>query len=103
MDFAKTAEQLCDVTRGMTPWPGAYAGLYKVLKAQPQPWEGGEAPGTVLKADAKAGLWLRAGDGALQVTRMQAAGGKPMDARDYLRGHAIDVGASIAPEEKDAE
>ena len=103
MDFAKTARQLCDFTRGMTPWPGAYAGPYKVLKAQPQPWEGGEAPGTVLKADAKAGLWLRAGEGALQVTRMQAAGGKPMDARDYLRGHAIDVGASIAPEEKDAE
>ena len=103
MDFARTAAQLCDFTRGMTPWPGAYAGAYKVLEARAEAWEGGEAPGTVLKADAKNGLWIRAGEGALNILRMQAAGGKPMTAADYLRGHSIDVGAPIAPEEHHAE
>lgn len=103
MDFEKTAKQLSDFVRGMTPWPGASAGPYKVLEAAAEPWEGGEAPGTVLKADAKQGLWIRAGEGALRVIRMQAAGGKPMDARDYLRGHAIAVDMSIAQEEQHAE
>lgn len=103
MNFEKTAKQLSDFVRGMTPWPGASAGPYKVLEAAAEPWEGGEAPGTVLKADAKQGLWIRAGEGALRVIRMQAAGGKPMDARDYLRGHAIAVDMSIAQEEQHAE
>ena len=103
MDFEKTAKQLSDFVRGMTPWPGASAGPYKVLEAAAEPWEGGEAPGTVLKADDKQGLWIRAGEGALRVIRMQAAGGKPMDARDYLRGHAIAVDMSIAQEEQHAE
>ena len=103
MDFAKTAKQLCDFVRGMNPWPGAYAGAYKVLEARAEDWNGNEAPGVVLRADAKAGLWIRAGEGALNVLRMQAAGGKPMDARDYLRGHQIETGARIAPEETDAE
>ena len=103
MDFTKTAAQLRDFTRGMNPWPGAYAGAYKVLETRAEAWEGGEAPGTVLKADARNGLWVRAGEGALNILRMQAAGGKPMAAADYLRGHRIDVGAPIAPEEHHAE
>ena len=61
----------------MNPWPGAYAGAYKVLEAEAEPWAGDEAPGTVLRADAKQGLWVRAGEGALNILRMQAAGGKP--------------------------
>ncbi|MBQ9300158.1 MAG: methionyl-tRNA formyltransferase [Clostridia bacterium] len=103
MDFGKTAKALCDFTRGMNPWPGAYAGAYKVLEAEAEPWAGDEAPGTVLRADAKQGLWVRAGEGALNILRMQAAGGKPMSARDYLRGHQMEVGALIAPEKTDAE
>lgn len=103
MDFGKSARQLCDFTRGMNPWPGAYAGAYKVLEAQAEDWAGTEAPGTILKADAKQGLWIRAGEGALRVLRMQAAGGKPMNACDYLRGHQMEVGALIAPDKTDAE
>lgn len=103
MDFAKSAAQLHDFVRGMTPWPGAYAGPYKVLETKAESYQGPEAPGTVLQADAKAGLLVRAGEGALRILRMQAAGGKPMDARDYLRGHQIETGALIAPEESHAE
>ena len=103
MDFTKSAKALCDFTRGMNPWPGAYAGAYKVLEAAAEPWTGEEAPGTILKADAKQGLWVRAGEGALRILRMQAAGGKPMAACDYLRGHQMEAGALIAPEKTDAE
>jgi len=103
MDFAKSAEELCNFVRGMTPWPGACAGPYKVLEARAEAWTGSEQPGTLLKADAREGLLVRAGEGALRIVRMQAAGGKPMNACDYLRGHQMEAGAFLAPEETDAE
>lgn len=103
MDFHKTAQQLCCFVRGMTPWPGAYAGEYKVLAATAEDWTGDEQPGTILRADAKAGLWVRAAQGALNIVRMQAPGGKSMNACDYLRGHQMEAGKLIAPENTDAE
>ena len=103
MDFAKSAQLRCDFVRGMTPWPGAYAGPYKVLEAASEPYDGPEDPGVILRADPKGGLAVRAGEGALRILRMQAAGGKPMNACDYLRGHQMEVGALIAPEKTDAE
>ena len=103
MDFAKSARQLSDFVRGMTPWPGAYAGPYKVLEAAPEAYDGPEVPGVILRADPKGGLLVRCGEGALNLMRIQAAGGKPMNARDYLRGHMMEAGALIAPEEANAE
>ena len=103
MHFTKSAKELSDFVRGMTPWPGAYAGPYKVLEAVSEPYNGPEAPGVILRADPKQGLAVRCGAGALNLTRIQAAGGKPMDARDYLRGHQMEAGALIAPEDADAE
>lgn len=103
MDFSKTARELVNFVRGMTPWPGAYAGLYKVLSAQAEDYQGEEAPGTILRADAKQGLWVRTADGALRLARMQAPGGKPMNDCDYLCGHQLEAGTQIAPEETHAE
>ena len=103
MDFSKTARELVNFVRGMTPWPGAYAGPYKVLAAQAEDYQGDEAPGTILRADAKQGLWVRTADGALRLARMQAPGGKPMNDCDYLRGHQLEAGTQIAPGETHAE
>ena len=44
MDFSKTARELVNFVRGMTPWPGAYAGPYKVLSAQAEDYQSEEAP-----------------------------------------------------------
>ena len=40
---------------------------------------------------------------ALRLARMQAPGGKPMNDCDYLRGHQLEAGTQIAPEETHAE
>ena len=48
-------------------------------------------------------LELRTADGALRLARMQAPGGKPMNDCDYLRGHQLEAGTQIAPEETHAE
>ena len=46
---------------------------------------------------------MRTADGALRLARMQAPGGKPMNDCDYLRGHQLEAGTQIAPEETHAE
>ena len=48
-------------------------------------------------------LMQSAADGALRLARMQAPGGKPMNDCDYLRGHQLEAGTQIAPEETHAE
>lgn len=103
MDLSKPAEELCFFVRGMTPWPGAYAGPYKVLKAKAVDYTGDEAPGIILAADPKQGLVVKAGEGALKIETMQAPGSKAMNACDYLRGHKMEVGTNIVPEATNAE
>ena len=102
MDLGQTAVHLANQVRGLSPRPGAYIGEYKILWAEPEEWEGTEIAGTILKADPKQGLLVRAGEGALRIVRLQAPGGKVMDARDYLRGHRMEAGTlivcSLAPE-----
>ena len=48
--------------------------------------------GTVLRADAQAGLIISCGTDSIRILEMQAPGGKKMRAEDYLRGHAIPAG-----------
>ena len=54
----------------------------------------GEA-GTVIKADAKSGLIIACGQGAVKILEVQAPGGKRMSAEDYLRGHVIPEGTKL--------
>ena len=49
------------------------------------------AAGEVLAASAK-GVDIAATDGVLRVSRLQKAGGKPLDAADFLRGFEIQPG-----------
>jgi methionyl-tRNA formyltransferase len=49
----------------------------------------------VLWADAKRGLAGATGDGAMELTEIQAPNAKRMDARAYLRGHAIPAGKPL--------
>jgi len=52
----------------------------------------GKPPGTVLFADAKQGLVVATGDGAMELVEIQAPNAKRMEARAYLRGHVIETG-----------
>jgi methionyl-tRNA formyltransferase len=79
LDLSQSAEDLAAKVRALTPHIGAYLEL-----------EGGERLG-VRRASAKASdddaLLIDTGDGVLRLETLQPAGGKPMTAADYLRGH----------------
>ncbi|MDY5973167.1 MAG: methionyl-tRNA formyltransferase [Butyricicoccus sp.] len=97
IDWTRAARELDCLIRGLNPWPVALTSLegarMKVYAAQPE--EGVGAPGEVLVADAKNGLLVACGTGALRITELQMVGGKRMNACDYLRGHAIPVGSQL--------
>ncbi len=95
IDWSKGSLEIVSKVRGLNPWPGTYTsfpeGILKVIKAKVEVSLSG-TPGQVLAADGKQGLIIAAGDGAVQILRLQAPGGKQMDARDYLRGHPLTPG-----------
>lgn len=97
IDWTRAARELDCLIRGLNPWPVALTSLegarMKVYAAQPE--KGVGAPGEVLVADAKNGLLVACGTGALRITELQMVGGKRMNACDYLRGHAIPVGSRL--------
>lgn len=94
MDFTRPARALHDQVRGLFPWPSATTDALggqpiKVLQTALPGLSTTAAPGKVTAAGNE-GIDLACGDGqVLRILRLQAQGGKPMAAADYLRGHRI--------------
>lgn len=99
MDWSRSAQQLHDQVRGLYPWPGAYTtmdgGVLKVWVSRVSDGKADAVPGTIVGADAKEGLFVACGTGVLQIVELQAPGSKRMNARDYLRGKPMQLGAVL--------
>lgn len=104
LDFAQPAQRLHDRVRGTNPWPGAYALLHGApLKIWRSRVAANAVPASAVSAsavpenatpgrcfgDAKQGLYIACGEGALEVLELQAPGGKRMEAKAYLRGKPL--------------
>ena len=91
IDWTKTAQQIHDKVRGLHPWPVATMEIkgqkFKVHATKIV--DGHGQPGEILGV-TKTGLKVACGDGAIEVTSLQAEGGKRMAAPDYFRGHPLD-------------
>jgi methionyl-tRNA formyltransferase len=96
IDWRQDAAAIARRLRAFDPFPGAQAALRgetlklwagEALADDPAdgPPPAGDAPGTVLAADAD-GLVVRCGSGRLRATVLQRAGGKRLPAADFLRG-----------------
>lgn len=98
LDWRLDASTLERRVRAFNPFPGASAGLagethevLKVWQARAEPGPSNRAPGTVLSADAE-GVRVACGQGVLCATQLQRAGGKRLNAADFLRGFPMQVG-----------
>jgi methionyl-tRNA formyltransferase len=98
LDFAAPAEALARRVRALAPRPGAVAELggepLRLLGARWEPGAVADPPGTVRRSGA--GLRIATGEGWLVPTRLQRAGGRPLGAEEFLRGHPIAEGARLA-------
>jgi methionyl-tRNA formyltransferase len=94
LDWREDATKLARKVRAFQPRPGTWfeheGERVRVLAAAREP-AAPAAPGTVL--DDR--LLVACGRDALRVARVQRAGGKAMDAGDYLRGRPVPRGARL--------
>ncbi len=98
IDFSKPAKDVHNHIRGLSPFPGAWfeaeiGGKVERIKVLASALaEGSGAPGTVIGEDAT----IACGDGAVRLVRLQKAGGKPLDSKEFLCGTPLPVGLRLA-------
>ncbi|MBX4918473.1 methionyl-tRNA formyltransferase [Rhizobium bangladeshense] len=98
IDFAGQAHDVHNHIRGLAPFPGAWFELeiggrrdrVKVLASELAEGEG--APGQLLTDD----LVVACASGAVRLTRLQKAGGKPLAVADFLRGTPLAAGTRLS-------
>ncbi len=96
--------KLHNLVRGLSPFPGAWSKFQikgkpvrvKILQAKPIDLFG--KPGEILREETKLKLSIACGQGALEVLRVQRAGGAPMSASDFIRGTGDLSGQILAVE-----
>ncbi len=97
IDWQKSAREIHNKVRGLSPWPGAYTFLNgEVLKlgaTSPENGTGGP-PGTVLEAGPE-GVRIACGEGVLRVCELQLPGKKRLAAAEFLRGRPLPAGTRL--------
>lgn len=87
IDWDQEPVRICNLVRGMDPWPGAYTLLHgqhlKIWRVTPH--EGKGDPGRVLSVQDH--LIIGAKEGSLVIHELQLPGKKRVSGPDYLRGH----------------
>lgn len=96
LDWSLAADALERRIRAFDPFPGATARIagetVKVWRAQAlMQGRGSVAPGTVVALDAS-GIGVACGEGRLELTELQRAGGRRLPAAEFLRGFPLAPG-----------
>lgn len=102
IEWSQSARQIECQIRAMQPWPKASTSLSHagentrliLLKASVLEQPDGTPPqaaGTVVAVDSAECL-VQTGEGLLSIEQLQAPGKRPMSIRDFLCGHAVQVG-----------
>ena len=96
----KSAIEIKNLVRGLDPIMGTYSYLdgkkIKIWKVDVIPNDNSNVEnGTVIKADCKDGLYIKAKDGIIKVLEIQGENAKKMSVQDFLRGNNIEVGAKF--------
>lgn len=93
IDWLKSAQDVHNHIRGLSPFPGAWFECdgvrVKVLRSTTV--EGGGRPGTVLDDS----LTVACGEGAVRLVQLQRAGAKAMAAEEFLRGNPVKAGTAL--------
>ncbi len=95
IQWNQAAQVILNRMRGLDSWPGSYSFLrgksIKILRAAIYTGEPGYQgnPGQVLEIN-KSSFLIRTGDGILELSEVQLAGSKAMDAGTFARGQRLE-------------
>ena len=98
VDFSRTAQELHNLIRGLSPFPGAFFEMdfgkgperVKILRATLA--DGVGKPGEILDESPR----IACGFGALTLVEVQKAGRGPVSGGEFFRGARLAVGASLS-------
>lgn len=97
IDWNKPPEAICNLVRGVNPWPGAWTvcrcDVMKIWKAEPAGLCG--EPGRILRVNLKDGLIVGALGGSVRVLDVQMQGRKRMMSEQYLCGCRLEEGMTL--------
>lgn len=98
IDFMQPAEQIERLVRGLQPWPCAFTSIngknVKIYGAKVVDVPCATVPGQIVNVTKKS-FAIACGAGALQITRLQPEGKKPMDTAAFLAGNKLSEGQQI--------
>lgn len=93
IDFKKTALEVYNFVRGLSPQPTAWTTLqgknckiYSVKPLKGYTWKNHDA---ILETDGKTYLYFKTADGAVSVEELQLEGKKRMHIAEFLRGYRV--------------
>ncbi len=103
--WQKSAREVHNHIRGMTPWPGAFSffapagsghllrvSLVRAVSVQDSPAP--QSPGAVMKVGHE-GITVACGSGAVVIERVKPAGSREMSGDEFARGHGVKAGAAF--------
>ncbi|WP_456342859.1 methionyl-tRNA formyltransferase [Thermovibrio sp.] len=92
INWERSAEEIFNMVRAFTPWPGAFT-YYKgkmVKLTKVKPAEGKGEPGEVIEAGKR--LIVATGKGALEILRIKPEGRKEISGDEFIRGYRVRAG-----------
>ena len=97
LDWAKTAVEIHNLVRGLSPKPGTftYNGDRKLIIIRTKIFDKTQAqtePGKIIQADPRKGLVIACGRGAVEILLVRPESGKTMSGVEYIRGYRPTVG-----------
>jgi methionyl-tRNA formyltransferase len=94
IDWSKSAAEIHNLVRGLSPRPSAFTyhneALLKIFRTTVAGGVQAKLPGEILDLNGR--LLVSTGEGALEVTELQQEGKKKLPAGEFLRGYRIEVG-----------
>lgn len=104
IDWTQGAQEIKNLVRGITPWPGAYTycdgKMLKIFRVRTSTGSG--APSSILKAD-KTGIEVACARGSLIIEELQLEGKKRLPAVEFLAGCRLSPGMTLGPKETDGK
>lgn len=107
IDWSRSAEQIVNHVRALSPWPGAFTiqdgQVFKIWAARPVMHASMEysqtvpIPGEIVKAE-DGQLWVQTGEGILELIEVQPAGKKRMPVQAFLQGKGMKRGTRFEGE-----
>lgn len=93
IDFSKTVEEVHNLIRGLSPFPGAFTELsgkmLKIYRSKKEESSPNHSQGSELETDGKTYFKFRCSNGYVHVLELQMEGKKRMAIEDFLKGYRL--------------